>query len=253
MIDYLAVILFTFLVGIFLGATGIGGFLIPIFLIGVLGFGVAETYSMSFLAFTAAGALGAWFYWKADELYVRTAILLSIGSFPGAIAGVLLNRIIPTSVATGVLYSFIILSSLYSLLKNREPGSAAGDGSRGQVLPATLLIPIGFGSALFCTFAGAGGPVLVIPILLLLHVDARKAIGIALFDSVFVGIPASIGYGLSSGYVVSMMGVVGAVAVLIGVRVGTAFVSRIRQEVTRDFILVLASAASVFLLVRQLV
>lgn len=42
--------------------------------------------------------------------------------------------------------------------------------------------------------SGAGGPVLVMPLLVVMGISVRTAVGVALFNSVFIGIPAVTGY-----------------------------------------------------------
>ena len=45
-----------------------------------------------------------------------------------------------------------------------------------------------------CAASGAGGPVLVMPLLTLLGFPAHMAVGISLFDSIFIAMPATVGY-----------------------------------------------------------
>ena len=42
--------------------------------------------------------------------------------------------------------------------------------------------------------SSAGGPILVMPILVVLGFRIREVIAIALFDSIFIAIPSSVGY-----------------------------------------------------------
>ena len=254
---YLAIFIFNSIIGILLGATGIGGFLIPIFLLNVLHFDIAQSYSMSFLAFSVAGILGAYFYWNTNNLDIKTAIIISLGSIPGAFLGVFLNRIVSSDVAEIVLYSFITITSLYSLIegkldkkRSRISTQQTADNSN---YPTVLLLCIGFSTAAFCTFAGAGGPVLLIPILLLMKFNGKKAIGIALFNSVFVGIPASLGYAIGEGSHLSIYGIVGAIAIILGVRLGTIFVKNVNLAIIKTFLSIVALSASLFLIIKLVV
>lgn len=56
----------------------------------------------------------------------------------------------------------------------------------------TLLL--GFLTGAVCSMSGAGGPVLVMPLLVVFGIPIRKAVGVALFNSIFIGIPAVAGY-----------------------------------------------------------
>ena len=42
--------------------------------------------------------------------------------------------------------------------------------------------------------SGAGGPVLVMPLLVVFGISIRTAVGVALFNSIFIGLPAVAGY-----------------------------------------------------------
>ena len=47
-----------------------------------------------------------------------------------------------------------------------------------------------------CALSGAGGPILVMPLLVVLGVPVKTAVGVALFNSIFIAIPSCIGYSL---------------------------------------------------------
>lgn len=57
-----------------------------------------------------------------------------------------------------------------------------------------FLLFLGVTTGAVCSLSGAGGPVLVMPLLVACGVSARIAVGVALFDSVFIAVPACIGY-----------------------------------------------------------
>ena len=58
-----------------------------------------------------------------------------------------------------------------------------------------LLLVLGAVTAVLCSLSGAGGPVLVMPLLVAMGVPARTAVGIALLDSVAIALPAIAVYG----------------------------------------------------------
>lgn len=180
-------------VGAFVGLTGVAGFLLPIVYTGPLGMGVTEGLALSFAAFIVSGVLGAVNYKKAGNLDIPFGIRLSLGSLVGAALGVKLNLVIPESTVKLLLYLVVLLSGISILLrkdKSRE------DGKKGYVisehLAATLIL--GFVTGAVCSLSGAGGPVLVMPLLVVLGIGIRTAVGVALFNSIFIGVPACIGY-----------------------------------------------------------
>ena len=180
MVFWMIVMAANLVVGAFVGLTGVAGFLLPIVYTGPLGMGVTEGLALSFAAFIVSGALGSVNYNKAGNLDIPFGIRLSLGSLAGAVLGVKLNLIIPESTVKVILYVVVLLSGISILLRKDK---SQEEGGRAYVisdhLAATLIL--GFVTGAVCSLSGAGGPVLVMPLL-------------ALFNSVFIGIPACIGY-----------------------------------------------------------
>lgn len=180
-------------VGAFVGLTGVAGFLLPIVYTGPLGLSVSSGLALSFAAFIVSGTLGSFTYYKAGNLDLPFSIKLSIGSLAGAILGVKLNTIIPEEQVKILLYIVVLLSGISILLRKDK----SGDDSKKQYLISEHLIAtliLGFLTGTICSLSGAGGPVLVMPLLVVLGIDIRTAVGVALLNSVFIGVPACIGY-----------------------------------------------------------
>ena len=154
---------------------------------------MTEGLALSFAAFIVSGALGSVNYNKAGNLDIPFGIRLSLGSLAGAVLGVKLNLIIPESTVKVILYVVVLLSGISILLRKDKSQEESG---RAYVisdhLAATLIL--GFVTGAVCSLSGAGGPVLVMPLLVVLGIGIRTAVGVALFNSVFIGIPACIGY-----------------------------------------------------------
>ena len=180
-------------VGALVGLCGVAGFLLPMFYTASLGLGVSEGLALSFAAFIVSGILGAWNYKKAGNLDVRFAWKLSVGSLIGAVVGVRLNLIIPEEQVKMLLYLVVLLSGISIILrKDKERNTEKAGPSIENNLPLTLFL--GFVTGAICSMSGAGGPVLVMPLLVVFGVPVRTAVGVALFNSIFIGLPAVIGY-----------------------------------------------------------
>ncbi len=52
-----------------------------------------------------------------------------------------------------------------------------------------LLFPIGVITAIICSLSGAGGPVIVMPVLMLMGFSPKDAVGTALLDMIFIALP----------------------------------------------------------------
>lgn len=186
------VFLVNLIVGGLVGLSGIAGFLLPIFYVSVSHLGTTEALALSFAAFIVSGTLGSLSYFKQHLLKLKPAIILSIGSFCASWLGAQANLLIPEHLMNQILYLVVLFSGLSILLRrNRQRAST----------PKTqpwLLISIGFVTGFICAITGAGGPVVVLPILIMLGIDVHQAVAIALFNSIFIGIPAATGYFLHS-------------------------------------------------------
>jgi uncharacterized protein len=105
------------IIGVLLGMSGISGFLLPLIYVGLLNMPVHDSLALSFLSFAVSGIIGAFSYWKSKNMDIKLAILLSIGSLPGAFLGVQINVLISDFMAKLLLYLFVLLAGLSILLK----------------------------------------------------------------------------------------------------------------------------------------
>lgn len=189
----IVVILSNLAVGTLIGIAGIAGFLLPIVFSGFLNMPVTDALALSFLSFLTSGILGAWSYHRSGRLDWHLGLPLCLGSLAGALIGVKLNLIIPVDVAKLLLYGVVLLSGLSVLLKKEQTGGRPTQPAAALNHPVVLVL-LGLSTATICSLTGAGGPVLVVPLLAVLGVDLRVAVGISLLDSAAIALPACVGY-----------------------------------------------------------
>lgn len=183
-------ILLNLLVGGCIGLTGIAGFLLPMFYTGFLGMPSSESLALSFAAFLISGILGSVNYYRSGNLELKTAGILSAGSFLGAIVGVKINLLIPEDTMKIILYLVVLLSGISILLRKEKPEK---EGKKKEKNKAVYFL-LGVVTGAVCAASGAGGPVLVMPLLTLIGFPAHTAVGISLFDSIFIALPSAAGY-----------------------------------------------------------
>lgn len=238
---WLILLLANFSVGICVGLTGVAGFLLPLVYTGPLMMGTTQALALSFGAFVIAGILGAYNYSKKGNLDLSFGIKLSLGSLAGAILGVRLNLVIPEEQVKIILYLVVLVSGISILLRKDKPEEQSGEHASGyqirEHLGATLVL--GFVTGALCAMSGAGGPVLVMPLLVVLGISVRTAVGISLFNMIFISIPAFLGY-MSQCFQQEMLSVLGAAFVLhgLGVWLGSIHASRINQGLLKKGIAV---------------
>ena len=129
----LLIVAVNLIVGVCIGLTGIAGFLLPMFYTGFLGMPAVESLALSFAAFFISGALGSVNYFRSGNLDLKTAAVLSAGSFIGAVLGVNLNLLIPEEMIRLLLYLVVLLSGASILVREylaRRGKAAVGSASK---------------------------------------------------------------------------------------------------------------------------
>lgn len=245
------ILLLNLLVGACIGLTGIAGFLLPMFYTGFLGMPAGESLALSFSAFLISGVLGSVTYYRQGNLDLKPAVILSAGSLPGALAGVWVNLLIPEDVMQMILYIVVLVSGVSILL--RKDGKTGGPERQMTVagMKAVLFFLLGVATGAVCAASGAGGPVLVMPLLTLIGFPAHTAVGISLFNSVFIALPAAGGYLWSGAENTEMFLLL--IPVLIAHGIGVAFGSRNAEKIDPVMLKRIVAAASIAIALIKLI
>jgi uncharacterized membrane protein YfcA len=203
------------LVGVLVGCIGIGGVLLPPALVymGGLDFHLATATSMWAFLFSAMG--GTFTYFRRRNVDWRMAAWLGVAIIPTALVGAWANVALPERVLMAVLAVLLIATGAVSLLRSPVVGHVR------HFAALTLLAIgafVGFGSAL----TGTGGPILLVPILLLLRTPVRVAVGAGMAISLAVTASSMAGYvyyGSVDFVLGTALGLVAVVGVLVGARI----------------------------------
>lgn len=241
--QYLIIGAANFVVGGLIGMTGIAGFLLPILYAGYMNLAVSESLALSFFAFLISGIIGAWNYKKAGALDLSFAIPLSAGSFLGAVLGVYLNSMIPEQTVKMILYLVVLLSGISIFVRREKERVADSEKEIGTVVVGIL----GFVTGAICSMSGAGGPILVMPLLVAGGMAVRTAVGVSLFDSIFIAIPAGMGYFMQSDMAKLVFPIVIAgIAHAAGVYCGSLQAKRIPQQFLKKAIAVFSIGIAIW-------
>ncbi|MFC7395048.1 sulfite exporter TauE/SafE family protein [Scopulibacillus cellulosilyticus] len=256
MFTYLYLICIVFfsnlIIGVLLGMSGISGFLLPLIYVGLLNMPVHDSLALSFLSFAVSGIIGAYSYWKSKNMDLKLATYLSIGSLPGAFLGVQINVLISDFLAKLLLYIFILLAGLSILLKkNSQSTDSLIEKKQSRLLDKSpIIILLGFMTAAICSLTGAGGPILVVPLLASLGVNIRTAVGVGLFNSIIIAIPSIFGYfahaSMGSIKLLIISSLLGTIA---GILTGTRLANKVPINYLKIFIAVITILSSVYMLV----
>lgn len=236
------------IIGVLLGMSGISGFLLPLIYVGFLGIPVHDSLALSFLSFAVSGLIGAYSYWKSKNMDLKLALFLSIGSLPGAFLGVQINVLISDFLAKLLLYLFILLAGLSILLKKNNENAKI---NRSIILNHTsIVILLGFITAVICALTGAGGPILLVPLLVSLGVNIRVAVGVSLLNSVVIAIPSIFGYfSHASMQNTSMLIIASLLGTTIGMITGARLANKVPIHQLKIMIAIITILSSVYMLV----
>ncbi|MBU5480030.1 sulfite exporter TauE/SafE family protein [Blautia sp. MSJ-19] len=250
-------------VGGCIGICGIAGFLLPMLYSGALGFDVTYALALSFLAFLVSGIIGSFNYYKAGNLDIKMSIKLGIGSLIGAVGGVFLQSMIEKSTAKTILYLVVLFSGASILVRmwnekrhadratsgNTEPTATNNTSTKTIADNVIFLVFLGITTGAICSLSGAGGPVLVMPLLVACGVSARIAVGVALFDSVFIAVPACIGYlsRISWSEILELLVLI-IITHGIGVWLGSRFAGKVPVQGLKIFVAVFSVCIAIYML-----
>ena len=149
-----------------------------------------------------------------------------------------------------VLYVVVFLSGLAIAVRELRPQKGP---EKGSAFPKPLpLLVLGFATALLCALSGAGGPVLVMPLLVAMGVPAKTAVGVALLDSVFIALPAIAVYGSRCGALAALLPVLLAAALghAAGVSVGSVTAAHVPQSLLKRGVAVFSICFSLLMLLK---
>lgn len=234
------------LVGTSIGVSGIGGFFLPVVYTTLLGMNIRDALLFSFSAFLVSGLIGAFRYGKLGYIRKSLALRLVAGCLIGAVIGVRINFLLPADYVKGLLY-FVVLASGISLLIKQQEKERVNPYLENPI----FVFALGLITGLLCSMSGAGGALILVPVLVALGEKTRYAVGMGILASVFISIPSSIGYFAQS----RMEG--GLILLLIalvfhglGVYLGSKFAQAINQNILRQAIAFLSIFSSLFLFTR---
>lgn len=131
------------------------------------------------------------------------------------------------------------------------PGFRLADAGGPVSRPAAAYVLIGVATAVICAATGAGGPVLVVPILMLLGLSPRSAVGVGLADSVAIAVPSAVGYLVGGGVFSAVWALLPAA--LVGHAVGAVLGSRNAHRIDAGVLKAIVAVGSVAVALYKLV
>lgn len=215
----LVLVLVALVTGALIGAIGIGGVLLVPALVLVGGLDITVATPVATASFLFTGIAGTVSYQRARRISWDTTRWLIWASVPGAIAGAVTNIALPGPAITMVVAAMLGAAAIQALI------GVSGDPDGRRTLGVVALCSIGFAVGFGSTLSGTGGPVLLIPVMLL----AGTAVGVAVAASQPIQIPIAVFgtasflfYGELDWRLAIILGLVQAVGSVVGARFSAA-------------------------------
>lgn len=187
-------LLFLLLIGLFIGISGIGGFLIPPVLLKVFDITIREAIIIALGAQVIIYLGGCFPYLKIKKVDFKISTLLVLGSIPGSLLGLLANinfsdEMLKISLAVFlVIIVFTLLgeeSHYINCCRERFRSLKIFNNNAG-LLKQFFLLMTGFLGGLMSGLIGVGGPVISVPLMISLGYNSKLAIGTSIFSGIFI-------------------------------------------------------------------
>jgi uncharacterized membrane protein YfcA len=179
----LIVALAALVAGLLIGITGIGGVLVVPALTEAADVALDRAIAASMFGFLLTGGVATALHLGRTPISRGTLVALCVSAAAGAFAGAATLEILPTT----AVRIFIALLAIVSGIQAVVTPHAADRALPGPAVLAVLGLIVGYGSAI----SGTGGPVMLIPILLLIGTPLVTAITLALAAQVPIALAAT--------------------------------------------------------------
>ena len=221
-----------FIVGVLIGAVGIGGVLLvpALFLIG--GIEVHEAVPACTLSYLATGIIGVIVYARHGSIQWSKVFWLCLGAVPAAFLGSISLLSIP---AVGVMFLIallMIVSGIDALIKAYRK---SGNEHAARQLSSVQFVAIGFVTGFGSAITGTGGPLILVPVVIFLGLPVLTAIGLSQAIQLPIAAFASVGNWMS-GNLNFELALVIATIMVVGSLGGALLVHRLPTEPIRKLI-----------------
>ena len=176
------------LVGGLIGTVGVGGILLIPALNGLAGLSVHMSMGTALFSFIFTGILGTWLYQRHGSIDWGITLPVCLGALCSGYAGAVANAHAPARLLQLLLGAVIIFAGLYAL----RPAAARSTSSiqrKGLPLLLGIGVAVGFGSGL----TGVGGPVLSVPLMVILGFSPLTSIATSQVIQITAALSGSVG------------------------------------------------------------
>ncbi|MDE0308529.1 MAG: sulfite exporter TauE/SafE family protein [Acidiferrobacterales bacterium] len=182
--------IFSFFVGVLIGICGVGGILIIPFLVYVAGIDIHTVIPACMAGFAFAAIFAVYAYARRGSIRWDKAIYLIAGAAPGSYLGAITLQVISSVVLEIIVAALVIVSGIRAL--GRDASKSAGSGI--EKTAGSVLVLVGFLVGYGSSISGTGGPLLLVPTLLLLDFPVLAAVGLSMAIQIPISPFATLGH-----------------------------------------------------------
>ena len=231
------------LVGLLIGAIGVGGVLLVPALTHIGGMAIHVAIASSMVAYFFAGGVGAIEFSRQGSIRWGDAAWLAAGAMPGAFIGAAVASAVP-ALALEFLIAMLIIASALNSLRGGVPVD-----HEPRALAKGALFVIGVVTGIGSSMSGTGGPLVLIPILLWLHVPVLAAVGLSQVIQLPISVFATVG-NIVYGTIDFMTAAALSVLLMIGVWFGARIAHRVSSIALKGIVSLMLLGVGVMMLVR---
>jgi uncharacterized membrane protein YfcA len=245
----IALIFVCLIVGLLIGAVGIGGVLLVPSLNFIAGIGVHEAVPACMLSYLATGTIGVIVYARHGSIQWDKVWWLCLGAVPAAFLGSVSLLSIPPFVVMFLIALLMVFAGIDALIKSYRVGEHSHQTRQlGRVHFVVIGFVTGFGSAI----TGTGGPLIIVPLIIFLGLPVLTAVGLSQAIQLPIASFASIGNWMSGNLNFNLALLIAA-AMVVGSLGGALLVHRLPTEPIRKLIAFLLVFAGVGIGIHQLI
>ena len=231
------------LVGVLIGAIGVGGVLLVPALTYIGDMAIHVAIASAMVAYFFAGGVGSIEFARRGSIRWGDAGWLAAGAMPGAFAGAAATSAVPAFALELLIAVLIIASALNSLRGKAPPSGAPRTLARGP------LLLVGAVTGVASSMSGTGGPLVLIPILLWLHVPVLAAVGLSQVIQLPISAFATAGNLLYGAIDVAVAAAL-SVLLMAGVWFGARIAHRMSSIALKRFVSLMLLGVGVMMLVK---
>lgn len=236
-------------VGVFVGAVGIGGVLLIPALMNFSHLPVHEAAATALFSFLFTGLLGSWLFSRRGTIEWRISLPVCLGALVSSLAGAVLGGRMPAAVLTWIIAAVLLGAGIYILLS--RPSLASSRAVEKMRPPNKVLFGIGAAAGFGAGISGAGGPVFSVPLMLAMQFDPLVAVGTGQVVQVASSLSGSLG-NLGYGTIQYALAVPVTIAELVGVVAGVRIAHAVPVRQLRLGAAALCMASAVGMVARSI-